>query len=93
MKNELQNLSIFSGQEIRRFWDEKKEKWFFSVVDVVGALSGSSIPKRYWSDLKSNLQEEGSQVYDKIVQLKMLADDKKMRETDAADTETIFRLI
>jgi predicted negative regulator of RcsB-dependent stress response len=93
MKNELQNLSIFSGQEIRRFWDEKKEKWFFSVVDVIGVLSGSSIPKRYWSDLKSNLQEEGSQVYDKIVRLKMIADDKKMRETDAADTETIFRLI
>lgn len=93
MKNELQNLSIFSGQEIRRFWDEKKEKWFFSVVDVIGVLSGSSIPKRYWSDLKSNLQEEGSQVYDKIVRLKMIADDKKMRETDAADMETIFRLI
>jgi hypothetical protein len=63
------------------------------VVDVIGVLSGSSIPKRYRSDLKSNLQEEGSQVYDKIVRLKMIADDKKMRETDAADTETIFRLI
>ena len=93
MKNKIQKLDIFSGQEIRRFWDEEKEKWYFSVVDVIGALSQSSIPKRYWADLKNKLGEEGNQSYDKIVQLKFLANDNKKYLSDAADTETIFRLI
>ena len=86
-------IALFQGKEIRKRWDENQEKWYFSVVDVVSALTGSSIPKRYWSDLKIKLQEESGQVYDKIVRLKMLAEDNKMRETDAADTETIFRII
>lgn len=93
MKNKIQKLDIFSGQEIRRFWDEEKEKWYFSVVDVVNVLSQSSIPKRYWADLKNKLGEEGNQSYDKIVQLKFLAKDGKYYLSDAADTETIFRLI
>jgi hypothetical protein len=88
-----QKISLFQGKEIRKHWDDSQEKWYFSVIDVVSALTGSSIPKRYWSDLKIKLQEEGGQVYDKIVRLKMLAEDNKMRETDAADTETIFRII
>lgn len=94
MTKKEKDLAIFSGQEIRRIWDEEQEKWYFSVVDVVAVLTGSSIPKRYWSDLKNNLVNvEKSEVYDKIVQLKMLAEDNKMRETDVADTETIFRII
>jgi hypothetical protein len=63
------------------------------VIDVIEILTGSSIPKRYWSDLKNKLTKEGSEVYEKIVRLKMQAEDGKMRETDVADTETLLRLI
>ena len=62
-------MAVFKGKQIRRHWDEEKEKWFFSVIDIVEVLTGSSIPKRYWSDLKRKLSEEGSEVYEKIVQL------------------------
>ena len=93
-KEELnQGIILFQDQEIRKIWDDQHEKWYFSVVDVVAVLSHSSSPKRYWSDLKVVLKTEGSQTYDKIVRLKILASDNKMRETDMADTETIFRLI
>ena len=64
-------LAIFKGKKIRRYWDESNEKWYFSIIDIVEVLTGSSIPKRYWSDLKRKLSQEGSQVYEKIVQLKM----------------------
>jgi len=86
-------LAIFEGKKIRRHWDEDKEKWYFSVVDIVAVLSESSIPKRYWSDLKKKLKTEGSEVYEKIVHLKLKAPDGKLRESDCADTETIFRII
>ncbi len=91
MKNT--KLALFEGKKIRRHWDEEKEMWFFSVVDVVEILTGSTIPKRYWSDLKIKLKNEGSQVYEKIVQLKMKASDGKLYLTDVADTETMFRII
>ncbi|OGE62536.1 hypothetical protein A3J19_05210 [Candidatus Daviesbacteria bacterium RIFCSPLOWO2_02_FULL_41_8] len=86
-------LAIFEGKEIRRHWNEKEEKWYFSVVDIIQVLTGSSIPRRYWSDLKNKLVKEGSEVYEKIVQLKLKAEDGKLRITDAADTETLFRII
>lgn len=86
-------LAIFEGKRIRRHWDEEKELWYFSVVDVIRILTGSSIPRRYWSDLKNKLKGEGSEVYEKIVQLKIMAEDGKNRETDMADTETLLRLI
>ncbi|TKC01755.1 BRO family protein [Pedobacter cryotolerans] len=86
-------VKIFDQKQVRSHWDEEKEQWFFSVIDVIEILTGSSIPKRYWSDLKKKLTKEGSQVYDKIVRLKMQAEDGKMRETDVADTETLLRLI
>ncbi len=86
-------LAVFEGKRIRRVWDAAKEAWYFSVVDVVEALTGSTLPKRYWSDLKIKLKNEGSQVYEKIVQLKMEAADGKFYLTDCADTETIFRVI
>jgi hypothetical protein len=60
----------------------KKETWFFSVIDVIEILTGSSIPKRYWSDLKNKLTKEGSQLYEKIVRLKMQAEYDKIRETE-----------
>lgn len=86
-------IAIFQGKQIRRFWDNKKELWYFSVIDVVSALTGSTIPRRYWSDLKIKLQKEGSEVYEKIVQLKMQSSDGKYYQTDAADTEAMFRII
>ena len=89
----LPKIAIFQGKKIRRHWDERKELWYFSVVDVVEILTGSTIPRRYWSDLKVKLQSEGSEVYEKIVQLKMEASDGKFYFTDAADTEIMLRII
>ena len=86
-------INLFEGKEIRSIWNSEKEEYFFSVVDVIGVLTDSKIPKRYWSDLKRKLTEEGSQLYENIVQLKMLANDGKMRKTDALDTKGILRLI
>lgn len=86
-------LAIFKGKKIRRYWDENSEKWYFSIIDIVEVLSDSSIPRRYWSDLKRKLSQEGSQVYEKIVHLKMQAADGKYYLTDSADTETMFRII
>ena len=86
-------IAIFENEPVRRIWSDEEEKWFFSVVDIVYVLTGSTIPKRYWSDLKSKLKQEGSEVYEKIVQLKMQAADGKYYATDAADTETMFRII
>ncbi len=91
--NSRKQIAVFKGKRIRRLWDAKLEKWYFSVVDVVEALSGSSIPRRYWSDLKTKLRIEGSQVYEKIVQLKLEAPDGKKYLTDVADTESTFRII
>ena len=85
--------NLFEGTEIRSIWDPEKEEYYFSVVDVVKVLTGSNIPRRYWSDLKRKLDEEGSQLYANIVRLKMKAQDGKFRETDTLDTKGIFRLI
>ncbi|MFH1428457.1 MAG: ATPase [Candidatus Margulisiibacteriota bacterium] len=81
------SIVLFNQKQIRRFYDEDKETWLFSIIDVVEILTGSSIPKRYWSDLKKKLKNEGSEVYEKIVHLKMLAPDGKQRETDCFSTE------
>jgi hypothetical protein len=86
-------IALFQGKKIRRHWNEEEEKWYFSVVDAVGVLSDSVDPRNYWKVLKSRLKEEGSEVVTKCNQLKMIAEDGKMRETDAADTETMFRII
>ena len=84
---------LFEGKEIRSVWDSEIEDYHFSVIDVILTLTDSNIPKRYWSDLKRRLINEGSELYDKIVRLKMKAHDGKYRETDTLDTEGIFRLI
>lgn len=86
-------IALFEQKEIRRIWHD--ERWFFSIIDVIEALTESQNPRRYWSDLKIKLSEEGIQteLYEKIVQLKMRAPDGKMRETDCADTETLLRII
>ncbi len=77
-------LVVFEGAKIRRTWHDNQ--WYFSVVDVVGVLTDSSIPRRYWSDLKTRLDEEGFELYDKIVQLKLLSTDSKKYETDCGKT-------
>src|SRR3989339_407373 len=87
------HVAIFEGKSIRRHWDDKQELWFFSIVDVISVLTGSTVPRRYWSDLKIKLQKEGSEVYEKIVQLKMKSADGKFYLTDAADTEVMLRII
>lgn len=90
MTNEIK---LFNDNKIRVRWDEEKEKWYFSIVDVVAVLTESSVPRRYWSDLKIKLKEEGFELYEKIVQLKLLSSDGKKYETDCADTELILRII
>jgi hypothetical protein len=86
-------IQLFEDKRIRTAWDEENEEWYFSVVDVVGVLTGTGNPRRYWSDLKRKLEVEGSELYEKIVQLKMAAPDGKMRLTDVANTEQLLRLI
>ena len=86
-------IKLFNDQKIRVQWEDEAEKWYFSVVDVVGVLAESENPRRYWSDLKRKLRKEGSQLHEKIVQLKMLATDGKSRLTDVADTEQLLRII
>jgi len=93
--NKLETIiKLFEGKEIRSVWDAEKEEYYFSVVDVISALSESKIPRNYWSDLKRRLIEEGSQLHEKIVQLKMKSKkDGKNYLTDTLDTKGILRLI
>ena len=96
MNNKLETiLNLFEGKEIRSVWNAEKEEYFFSVIDVIQVLTDSKIPKRYWTDLKRKMtSEEGSQLYEKIVQLKMKSfKDGKMYLTDTLDTEGMLRLI
>ena len=88
------NLAIFEGKQIRRHWDEEKELWYFAVSDVIAVLTNSVDPVAYWRKLKERLLKEGgNETVTKCHALKMVAADGKMRLTDAADTETMFRLI
>ncbi len=91
--NNKKQISIFEGKQIRRHWDEEKELWHFAVMDVVEILAQTDRPRKYWNDLKTKLKAEGSEVSEKIGQLKMRASDGKFYLTDTADTETMFRII
>lgn len=91
--NQYEAVKIFGDRKVRTSWNDEEEKWYFSVVDVIGVLSGSDNPRRYWSDLKRKISEESGELYGKIVQLKMTADDGKQRLTDVADTEQLLRII
>lgn len=94
MNDKLETISnLFEDKEIRSVWDSEKEEYFFSVVDVISALTDSVRPRKYWNDLKTKLNQEGSQLSEKIGQLKMKAPDGKYRETDTLDTKGILRLI
>jgi hypothetical protein len=89
----MSNVKLFDNKKIRSQWDAKQEKWFFSIVDIIEVLTGTERPRKYWSDLKSKLKSEGSELSEKIGQLKMQADDGKFYTTDVADTEQLFRII
>ena len=94
-ENKIDTITnLYEGSEIRSIWDSEKEDYYFSVVDVISALTRSNNPRNYWNMLKKRLtDEEESELYTKCVQLKMKAKDGKFRETDVLDTEGIFRLI
>ena len=87
------NPKFFEKKIIRTAWNEQEEEWYFSIVDVVGVLTESERPRKYWSDLKKKLQQEGCEVSEKIGHLKMLSADGKMRLTDVANTEQLLRII
>jgi hypothetical protein len=86
-------IKLFHEKQIRSLWDEEKEKWYFSIVDVVGVLTESPNPRKYWSVLKTRLKAEGSELATNCSQLKMVSSDGKRYKTDVADTELLFRLI
>jgi len=91
MMAEENQIQLFEGQQVRYVWDEEKEKYFFSVVDVVQVLTETDRPRKYWSDLKRRLESEGSELSAKIGQLKLPSADGKKYLTDVADTEQVFR--
>ena len=86
-------IKLFQDQRVRVHWDSEKEKWYFSIVDVIEVLTESPRPRKYWNALKTKLNNEGSEVSHNLGQLKMKAVDGKMRLTDVADTEQLLRLI
>ena len=90
-----EELRIFEGNKIRSYYDDEKEHWYFSIIDIISILTESKNPRRYWSDLKIKLaDDEGfSQLYEKIVQLKLKASDGKKYATDCTDVETLLRII
>ena len=92
-KNNKTTLKIFENQNIRTVWDSEKEDYYFSIIDIIKALTDSSRPRKYWNDLKNKLREEGSELSDKIGQLKMKSQDGKFYKTDVLDTKGILRLI
>ena len=87
------DIKLFEHKEVRSVWDEEQEKWYFSIIDVIEVLTENSRPRKYWSDLKTKLKKEGSELSEKIGQLKMLSPDGKMRSTDVADVAQLLRLI
>lgn len=90
MKNEIK---LFEQQKVRTHWDEKEEKWYFSIIDVIEILTGSERGRKYWNDLKTKLKKEGSELSEKIGQLKLQSSDGKFYKTDVADIEQLLRLI
>ena len=93
MTQQKASLKLFEDKKVRSVWDADAEKWYISVIDVIEILTGNERPRKYWDDLKRKLKVEGSELSEKIGQLKMLATDGKMRFTDVADVEQLFRLI
>lgn len=86
-------LKLFEDKKVRTVWDDEQEKWYFSIIDVIAILTDSPDPKRYWSVLKSRIKKEGHEPTTICSTLKLRAADGKMRLTDVADTEQLFRII
>ena len=86
-------IKVFEEKKVRTVWDSDKEEWYFSIIDVIAILTESDNPRKYWSVLKTRLKKEGSETATNCSQLKLLAEDGKMRLTDVANTEQLFRLI
>lgn len=89
----MSNIQVFNDRKVRTHWDEETEQWYFSVIDVIEALTGTDRPRKYWNDLKTKLKKEGSELSENIGQLKMMSPDGKFYQTDVADTAQILRLI
>ncbi len=87
------SIILFKQKQVRRAWNEKKELWYFSIIDIVAILTDSPRPRKYWNALKTKLKQEGSELSQKVGQLKLESPDGKKYLTDVADTETILRLI
>ena len=93
-ENKMQLINkLFNNETIRTIWDKDEEKYYISIVDIVGVIAGSNRPRKYWSDLKKNLIKEGFEVSEKIGQLKLKSQDGKYRMTDVCDIEGMFRII
>lgn len=92
-KTKNKAVALFKGKKVRRVWDEEKERWYFSVIDVVEVLTESPRPRKYWNALKKKLIEEGSELSQNMGQLKIESSDGKKYLTDVASTETLLRLI
>ena len=90
MDNEIK---LFEGNQIRSIWDNEREEWYFSIIDIVGVLTESENPRKYWSVLKTRLKKEGNELATICSQLKLKATDGKMRSTDVADMQGVFRII
>jgi hypothetical protein len=89
----MSKVKLFEEKQVRIQWNEDSEKWYLSVIDIISTLTESTIPKRYWTDLKKKLSLEGSELYEQIVQLKFEASDGKKYATDCLETQDVFRLI
>jgi hypothetical protein len=89
----MSDVKLFEAKKVRTHWDDETEQWLFSVIDVIEALTGTDRPRKYWNDLKTKLRNEGSELSEKIGQLKMQSTDGKFYLTDVADTAQILRLI
>jgi len=89
----MSNIKLFESKQIRSVWNEEELKWYFSIIDVIEILTGTDRPRKYWSDLKAKLKKEGSELSEKIGQLKMESSDGKFYKTDVADTKQLLRLI
>ena len=91
--NQQKTIQIFEDKKVRTLWNNELEKWYFSIVDVIEILTDTDRPRKYWSDLKAKLKKEGSELSEKIGQLKMAAEDGKMRLTDVAATFNQHKII
>jgi len=89
----MSNIKLFEEKQVHSIWDAEQEKWYISIVDVIAILTNSIDPNAYWRKLKQRLKAEGNESVTNCHGLKMLAADGKMRMTDVADTEQLFRLI